>query len=440
MGIDLGVSGFKLPEIKIPSLRDPIKNAFEGIFSPIDKLLRSGVSSILKKTIEPLLALLFEKLKSFLNDVAFVASELLSKTESMVTKLIDHILQGVSQLRAEVEGMVNNILIKVEDTVQQITLTVTNNLVNPFFQKVDALRESLVKDVKEVIDHAVERTREIGDQVDRSFTGTIETFRNEILKAFELIPWNMPWKKDKCRKELNIQGVPGPQLATGQLYELHKCRRLKRFDEEKEIKNLNVGVVQTLYADLQDRAWHLACAARGTVAGISSGLKKEAIEDWIEFGKLHQLWNQFNEDMSILDALNQKVQELDTKIAQFESKSAQLDALSTTMQEVQGTANTAITKADAAQSAANTAVSKADAAQDSANQASDKVQKINFDGKKTIVNSPLLIDIPQAQGFNIIPLEISVGTFSTPENAGKSFYILTKDVGSGKPYDKVIKP
>lgn len=382
MGIDLGVSRFKLPEIKIPNLRDPIKSAFEGILSPIDKLLKSGVSSILKRTIEPLLTLVFEKLKSFFNDLAFVASELISKTESMVTKLVDKILQGVSQLKAEVEGMVNNILIKVEDTVQKITQTVTNNLVNPFFQKIDALRESLVKDVKEVIDHAFEKADQIIDKGDRILTATIDTFRNEVLKFISFFPWDMPWNKDSCRRELNIQGVPGPELATGELYELLKCRRLKRFDEEKEIKSLKVNVVQGLYADLQDQAWHLACAARGTVTGVSSALKIEAIEDWIEFGKLHQLWNQFNENMSILDALNQKVQELDTKIAQFESKSAQLDALSTTIQEVQGTANTAVTLADAAQNTANDGVNRANNAQNTANVAQSKADNVNKEVEK----------------------------------------------------------
>lgn len=322
--------------------------------------------------------------------MAFVASELLSKTESIVERLIDKILQGVSQLRAEVEGMVNNILIKVEDTVEQITQTVTNNLVNPFFQKVDALRKSLVEDVKEVIDLAFDRTELVIDKGDRILTGTIDTFRNEVLKLFDSFPWDMPWEKDSCRKKLNIQGIPGPRLSNFQFYELQKCRTLKRYDEEKEIRDLDVGEIQSLYAGLQDRAWHLACAARGTVTGVSSGLKIEAIEDWIEFGKLHQLWNQFNEDMSILDALNQKVQELDTKIAQFESKSAQLDALSTTMQEVQstanaaatkadaaqGTANAAVTKANTAQSAANNGVSKADAAQNTANQNLSKISEI----------------------------------------------------------------
>jgi hypothetical protein len=358
MGINLGVPGFVLPEPKLPDLRDPIKNAFEGIFSPVGKLLKSGVSTNLKKAVEPLLTLLFEKLKSFLGDLAFVASELLSKTESMAKRLIDQILQGASRLRSEVEGMVSNILIEVQDTVQQITQTVTNNLVKPFFQEVEALRKSLVEDVKEVIDHAISKADRVIDKGDRILTATIDTFRNEALKVLDFFPWDMPWDKDACRFELNIQGVPGPQLATGELYELLNCRRLKRFDEENEIKNLKVKVLQTLYADLQDQAWHLACAARGTVSGVSSALKIEAIEDWMEFGRLHQLWNQFeDENMGILDALNEKVQELDTKIAQFEAKSAQLDDLSAAVQKAQQTAEAAQNSANNAQNTGNQAIS-----------------------------------------------------------------------------------
>jgi uncharacterized protein YoxC len=376
MGINLGISGFILPEPKLPDLREPIKNAFEGIFSPIDKLLKSGISTNLKKAVEPLLTLLFEKLKSFLGDLAFVANELLSKTESMARGLIDQILQGVSQLRAEVESMVSNILIKVEDTVEQITQTVTNNLVKPFFQEVDTLRKSLVEDVKEVIDYAISKADQVIDKGDRILTATIDTFRNEALKVLDFFPWDMPWDKDACRFELNIQGVPGPQLATGELYELLQCRRLKRFDEENEVKDLKVKVLQTLYADLQDQAWHLACAARGTVSGVSSALKIEAIEDWIEFGRLHQLWNQFeDEDMAILDALNQKVQELDTKIAQFEAKTAQIDDLSVAVQKAQQAAEAAQNAANNAQGTADEAHRKADAAQVTANGA---VKNIDF--------------------------------------------------------------
>jgi len=361
MSIDLGISSFILTETKLPDfLRNPIKNTFEGLFYPVGKLL-SVAGNTFKDIVEPLLTLMFEKLKSFLDDLAFVANELLSKTESMAKELIDQILQGASQLRAEVEIMISNVLVKAQDTVQHITQMVRDNLVKPFFQEVDKLRQSLVVNVKKIIDEAVKRAGEIIEKLDNILTATVDTFKDEALKYLSIFPWDMPWDKDACRVELGIQGVPGPQLGPGELYELLKCRRLKRFDEEKEVKNLKLVAIQTLYAELQNQAWHLACAARGTVSGVSSSLKIEAIEDWIEFGKLHHLWNQFNENMGILDALNQKVQELDTKIAQFEAKSSQIDALTTAIQGAQSTADTAQAAANTAQTTANGAVKDIDA-------------------------------------------------------------------------------
>jgi methyl-accepting chemotaxis protein len=378
MAIDLGLS-LTLPW-ELPDTGEPIKGALEGIFSPIGNLLKSGgIGSNLRKAIEPLLASLFEKLKSFLGDLAFVAKELLSQVESIAKGLIDQVLQGFSHLRAEVEKMVGNILVKAEDAVSHITEIVTNNLVKPFFQQVDKLRVNLVQDVKDIIDKLADRAEDVIDKADYLVTATIDTFRNAALKSLEKFPWDMPWDMDACRVELRIQGVPSLQLKTGEFYELLKCRTLKRFDEEEELKNLKVGVLQTLYADLQDQSWHLSCAARGTVSGVSAGLRKEAIEDWIEFGKLHQLWNQFEENMGLLDALNQKVQELDAKIVLFEGKSSQIDALNSAIQTAQNTANDAVSRADNAQNTANTAdtmaktaVGLANTAQSTANTAISK--------------------------------------------------------------------
>ncbi len=361
MDIDLGIPSLTLPLPELPSFPDvvdKIKSSVVGIFSPVGGLLNSFIGSNLKKAAEPLLKELFERLKLLLKDLAFVASELLNKTETLAKGLIDQILKGISGLRAEVESMVSNILVKAQDTVDQMTQKVRDNLIAPFFMKVDALRESLVKDVIAIIDKMSDEALKILNETGEIITATFDSFKNEALKYLGLFSWDLPWSKDACRVELNIQGVPGPQLGTGELYELLKCRRLKRFDEEGEIAPLKVKTLQTLYGDLQDQAWHLACAARGTVSGAASGLKTEAIEDWIEYGKLYQLWNQFKkEDMAILDALNGKLDELNTKIAQFEAKSTQLDVLSTAIQVAQATANAAQTAANTAQGTANQAVS-----------------------------------------------------------------------------------
>ncbi|GAB1543608.1 hypothetical protein NUACC21_62830 [Scytonema sp. NUACC21] len=303
--------------------RYPIEKIFSSVSSLFD--FRVEIDTDLRDDLDPLIVTLFDKLQLFLKEVSYTASELMSKSKELARDLINQVLQGLSKLRDEVEKMVNNIVINVGETVKQIIQKIEYDLVQPFFKEVDRLRKALIQDIKDLIDRAANRANEILDKTDYLLTATIDTFRNDALKFIEIFQW--PWDKDPCKHELNIEGVPGPQLATGELYELLKCRRFKRFDNEKELKSLKVSVIQTFYADLQDQAWHLACAARGNIAGASSALRIEAIEDWLEFGQLHLLWNQFNENMTILDAINQQIQELDNKITQFQSKSSQIESL-----------------------------------------------------------------------------------------------------------------
>ncbi len=71
-------------------------------------------------------------------------------------------------------------------------------------------------------------------------------------------------------------------------------------------------------------------------------------------------------------------------------------------------------------------------------EAANRLDHISFDGNKTIIDSPLTISIPYAEGNRIIPLEIRVGTFGTPQNAQNSYYILATDVGA--PSSKSMKP
>jgi hypothetical protein len=295
-------------EDKYGDLKEEASKAFGGVFSPINDLFEKlfNFGDYARKGAEPLLRSLFEKFRSLLGDFSNVANELLSKSEVVAKGLIDQTIQGLSRLRAEVEKMVGNILITAQNTVEEIIKSITVNLINPFFKQVDNLRKRLVEDVKEII-----------DKVDTIVTGTIDSFRETALQYLSLFPWDVT---DDCRSKLNIQGVPGPHLGTVEIYELLKCRRLQRFDSENEVKNLTVKALQTLYAELQNQAWHLACAARGSLdSSIASGAKTEAIEDWIEFGKLYKLWNQFEENMSILDVINTKIDQLDTRIAEIES-------------------------------------------------------------------------------------------------------------------------
>ena len=106
----------------------------------------------------------------------------------------------------------------------------------------------------------------------------------------------------------------------------------------------------------------------------------------------------------------------------------------------QGTANSAVNAASAAQGTANSAVSLANTAQSIAPRVQtleNKTQKITFDGKRTVINSPLTVNVA-ASSSQIIAILINVGSFGTPANARNSFYLLAKDLGSSE--TKEIKP
>lgn len=70
--------------------------------------------------------------------------------------------------------------------------------------------------------------------------------------------------------------------------------------------------------------------------------------------------------------------------------------------------------------------------------AASRLDHISFDGNKTIIDSPLTISIPYAEGDKIIPLEIRVGTFGNINDLQNSYYIFATDVGGGT--SKSIKP
>jgi hypothetical protein len=71
-------------------------------------------------------------------------------------------------------------------------------------------------------------------------------------------------------------------------------------------------------------------------------------------------------------------------------------------------------------------------------EAANRLDHIYFDGNKTIIDSPLTLSIPYAEGNRIIPLEIRVGTFGNVNNLQNSYYIFATDVGGGS--SKSMKP
>jgi hypothetical protein len=381
---DIGIPGLTLPSWSLPKepdFRKKVVDQVKKIFSPAVKAaLDINVDIGIKKEVIALINQVFDKLKFLLGDVAFVANELLSKTETLGKNFLDKISQELSSLVKEVQRAVNDVLIGVRD-----------NLINPFFERVDELRRTLVDDIRTLVDQIFSDFKDLFDKLlkegDRILTGTIDEFKAEVAKVVKLIPNPL----DPCRIKYDLRYTFGNDLTIGDLYNLFECTLLRRLEINDSVRE-----IKTIYGDLQHRYWHLSCIARGSVPGVSgsSGLQDIAINDWIKYGQLFQLWNQFDDDMTPLTALEIRIQQLENEIASFRARSAQLDDISAAVQKAQQTAEAAQNSANNAQNIANDAVNRANNAQNTANGAMDlshqidsRTQKIQFDGCSTIIDA-----------------------------------------------------
>lgn len=345
--VDIGIPGLTLPPWslpKAPDFRDKVVDQVKAIFSPAVKAaLDVDVDIGIKKEVVALVNQMFDRLKTLLGDIAFVANELLSKTETLGKNLIDKISQELSRLVQEVQRAINDVLAGVRD-----------NLINPFFARVDELRRTLVEDIRDLIDQVLSGLKDLADKIlkegDRILTGTINEFKAEVERVVKFIPNPL----DPCRIKYDLQFTLGKDLTIGDLYNLFECTMLRRLEMDDTVRE-----IKTIYGDLQHRSWHLSCVARGTVPGVSgsSGLQDIAIRAWIKYGQLYQLWNQFEDDMTPLTALETRIKQLEDEIDSFRSKSAQIDDLSKAVQQAQGAAEAAQNLANSAQNTGNQAIS-----------------------------------------------------------------------------------
>lgn len=421
---DIGIPGLTLPPWslpKAPDFRKKIVDQVKAIFSPAVKAaLNVNVDIGIKKEVVALINQIFDKLKTLLGDIAFVANELLAKTETLGEKLIDKISDELSSLVIEVQRAINDVLAGVRD-----------NLINPFFERVDELRRRLVEDICSLIDKIFSGLQNLIDKMlkegDRILTGTIDGFKAEVEKVVKFIPNPL----DPCRIKYDLQFTLGNDLTIGDLYNLFECTMLGRLEIDDTARE-----IKTVYGDLQDRSWHLSCVARGSVPGVSgsSGLQDIAIKSWIKYGQLFQLWNQFEDDMTPLTALETRIKQLEDEIDSFRSKSAQIDGLSIEVQkaqqtatsaqnaanDAQGTANDAANRANNAQGTANDAVNRANNAQNTANstlelanQINHRTQKIGFNDNSTYIDAGNKCLAIQSDGNIVVIKDGGVPIWST---------------------------
>jgi len=385
-------------ELKFPEPRIDLKNAFGDLASSFKSRVRdvtsaftkllNGAGEGLRKLLEPVIQELFENLSSLLKNITATANELLTKSKALAEDLLKQAFERLSKLVTQVEQSVARLLEQVGDVVADLIVKVRQELLEPFIAAANEFRKNLVSDLKELINQSVEQV--VGEvnkvlyKTDQIVTGTLASLTNELLKVYvDLEEFDLrnlfdpaerrEFKRHKsCKEENNIAGGELRLLGDGKLYDYLECKDIKRLYEEFE--RLDGGVktrsIKTTYSDLQERAWQLACLGR------NSSLQDKALEGFVKYGQLYQLWDQFEDDMTSFSVMQQQIRDLDARIKQldekigtFQEKSEQIDGLNSAVQIAQSTANDAINRADAAQATANDAVGKADAAQATANDA-----------------------------------------------------------------------
>lgn len=326
---------FKGDVIKI--FKDPSKpfketyEAFQDTLLYLSNLgLNVNIRADIKIDAEKSITELFDKLKSILNDFAFVANELIEKSKLLVEDLINNVFKNLTDLVSNISKKISNLLDQAEELGKKLILKL-RELNDQIFNNLKEFRQALFEDLHNLIDHAVVAGQLI---ITGTFEQIIEEIRRPVLAIQDFLdhinifdPDSRKRKKisDEIKKDLSISLLHVNQWGHTQIYD-YLCQytlKVESYEIEKKQGKERIGNIETMYADLQDKAWRLS-----TLGLTDSSLSKEAMEDWVKYGQLYELWHKLgDEDMGLLDAINDKLKELDQAEDEFKEKSAQIESL-----------------------------------------------------------------------------------------------------------------
>jgi vacuolar-type H+-ATPase subunit E/Vma4 len=349
-----------VPPINYPSINPPVirlpdldvgigdlgdlfkKKSKDSALTLAKFLVDVNIKTDLKQQLEPLIQEAFNKLESFLKDIASAAENLLGKSKVMLEDLIKQALKGLSDLLTDVEQKVSNILSQAKLLAEGIIDKVRKDLLDGFFDKVDSLRKALINDLKKLIQDAKQAGEDLLYKGDKIVTGTIASLKDDIDKLasdleeqLDIRKWFDPderlarkqeeQREDFCKRRIGATGIAFSTLGSAQFYEYRQCVTLKRLNDAVELSGGKVTIrnMKLVYADLNDRAWKLACVGRAE----GSALQDIALADWIKFGQLFQLWNQFEDDMEVLEVINKRMDQLQKEIDTARTRSVETQAL-----------------------------------------------------------------------------------------------------------------
>ena len=316
------------------------KKSKDSAFTLARFLLDVNIRTDLKQQLEPLIQDAFNKLSSFLGEVVAAAENLLGRSRQLLEDLVNQVSEKLSELLTEVEQIVGNLLSQVSSLAERIIDRFRTDILDRFFDRVDSLRRDLINDLRQLIQEVTQRGNELLYKGDVIVTGTLASIKDNIDKlaadleeTLDIRKWFDPdervarreedEREDFCKDKIGAVGVAFSTLGSAQFYEYRQCVTQRRLNDaiERSEGRVTVRNMKLVYADLQERAWKLATIGRTE----GSSLQNIALTDWIKFGQLFQLWNQFEDDMEVLEAINQRVNELDQKIDAAQARAQQLD-------------------------------------------------------------------------------------------------------------------
>ncbi|MFN9869216.1 MAG: hypothetical protein ACK568_19615, partial [Pseudanabaena sp.] len=278
---------------------DGIRNKLIDVIMPragidIDAGVRAKLEAEIKINLD-------EKLLTLVKQLEYVVG----KSKTALSELLDEAFKGLSNLRSEVEVIVDKFLAAFNPDQLKA------KLIDPIFDKLEKLEDKIFKDIDRLI-----------DKIDVIFTGTGEELKNAIQTLIDpalLIP--NPF--DQCRRLQGLEWTIGTSFTLVQIYRFRECKVLEKLDENTKIQDL-----VDAYGGLQLNAWKMACVSRG-----APGLQKNVMQDWIKYGQLISLWSQFSMSLTPLQAAEEAIKKLEDARLEFLTKSSEIDSINTELKK-----------------------------------------------------------------------------------------------------------
>jgi len=161
-------------------------------------------------------------------------------------------------------------------------------LIKPTLEEIQFLEKEFFQDLEKQIDRFFDRAEDFRLSVDEMLMGTLADIRRDLNQRRQV--YAIPNLLDPCRQKLGLTYTMGAALTDIQVHRLIECDALSRVGETTPIQS----IIET-YGQLQLESIRMVAISRQAPA-----LKKEVLKDWVKYGMLCDLWQDFRTKMSLI--------------------------------------------------------------------------------------------------------------------------------------------